>query len=387
MRRVALPERADWKEKAEKVGFTYHHADDRPYWDEGVAYAFTLGQIEQDIETAVVALEDMCLEFVERAVRDEAILSRLAIPELAWDMIAASWQRGDRNLYGRYDFAYDGASKPKLLEYNADTPTALFETGYFQWVWLEDMLASGKLPAGSDQFNSLHDKLVAGLKNMKGGMPYFLHLTCLAGVEDDLGTIGYLAECAAQAKLPHHIIMIEEIGQQGNGVFVDENGKPIDTLFKLYPWEWLLQDEFGKSIAKSKTQMIEPAWKMLLSNKGLMAFLHEKYPTHPNLLPAFFEDDPRASELQSAHVRKPLLSREGANITLVQGGVTTRTDGPYDSGPAIVQADAHMPSFDGAYPVVGAWIVASEPAGMCIREDDGSITTDKARFIPHYILP
>jgi glutathionylspermidine synthase len=37
-------------------------------------------------------------------------------------------------LYGRFDLAYRGDGPPKLLEYNADTPTALFEAAVVQWI-------------------------------------------------------------------------------------------------------------------------------------------------------------------------------------------------------------------------------------------------------------
>ena len=49
------------------------------------------------------------------------------------NFIAASWKRRDASLYGRFDLRYDGQGPAKLLEYNADTPTSLFETAVFQW--------------------------------------------------------------------------------------------------------------------------------------------------------------------------------------------------------------------------------------------------------------
>lgn len=387
MRRISIRERADWKAKAEAVGFSYHTQEDgSPYWDESACYEFTLRQVEDDIEKAASELENLCLDFVARAVGDEAVLESLGIPDFAWGAIRDSWKRGDRNLYGRFDFAYDGRSPPKLLEYNADTPTALFETGYFQWNWLEEQMAAGVLPRGADQFNSVHERLIEAFRNLRGGEPYFLHLTCMSGPEDDLGTIGYLAECASQAKLPTHIVMIEEIGLSPDGQFVDERDKPIKVLFKLYPWEWMLAEDFGKAVPASDTQFVEPIWKMILSNKGLLPHLHAIAPGHPNLLPAFFEEDPRAADLGPDHIRKPLHSREGANLKLVKAGRTLTTEGPYE-GRAILQSLASLPAHDGRYPVIGAWVVASEPAGMLIREAEGPITTDTARFVPHYIAP
>ena len=88
----------------------------------------------------------------------------------------------------------------------------------------------------------------------------------------------------------------------------------IELAFKLYPWEWMFQDTFGANLSSAPTRWIEPPWKAILSNKGILPLLWEMFPKHPNLLPAYFEDDPKAAMLGSSFVRKPLYSREGANV-------------------------------------------------------------------------
>lgn len=99
----------------------------------------------------------MCRELVARAVADDEILRLLKIPEAFWPFIAQSWQRGDKSLYGRIDLRFDGLGPAKLLEYNADTPTSLFEAAVFQWTWLEQAIERSILPKRADQFNSIHD--------------------------------------------------------------------------------------------------------------------------------------------------------------------------------------------------------------------------------------
>ncbi|MGO8484703.1 glutathionylspermidine synthase family protein, partial [Rhizobium leguminosarum] len=74
---------------------------------------------------------------------DVVDITRLAIAEDLRDVVQRSWQRRDRHLYGRFDLAYDGTGPVKLLEYNADTPTSVFETAYFQFKWLTDQVALG----------------------------------------------------------------------------------------------------------------------------------------------------------------------------------------------------------------------------------------------------
>jgi glutathionylspermidine synthase len=385
MQRIPVAERADWRETAHEHGFDFHSIDNDPYWDESAYYRFSLRQIEEDLEDPTEELENLCFAVVERAVADQEILSRLGIPASYWEYVAQSWHNKERNLYGRLDFSYDGTAPAKLLEYNADTPTTLYESSIFQWVWLEQAMERGLVPAGADQFNSLHERLLAALPQL--GVSGALHITCASDSLEDRGTVEYIEDCARQAGLNTHLLYMEDIGVDNEGRFTDLDDRVITNLFKLYPWEWILQEEFGQHVPASGVRFIEPAWKMILSNKGLMALLWEMFEGHPNLLPCYFEDDPRASALGDDYVRKPLLSREGSNIRVVQGGqVSFENDGPYGAEGHVLQALHPLSQVDGNHAMVGCWLVASQPAGMCVREDRSLVTTDDARFVPHIIL-
>ncbi|MCA3563090.1 MAG: glutathionylspermidine synthase family protein [Methylocystis sp.] len=384
MQRIRLTERPDWRMKAESYGFPFHTIGGEVYWDESIAWRFSLREIEEDLEAPTGELEQLCLAFVAEAIKHPAILTRLGIPEMYWSFVRESWQRGDRNLYGRFDLAYDGKTPAKLLEYNADTPTSLFEASVFQWSWLEDQMAAGGLPAGSDQFNSLHERLVKALRNIRRGQHFLLHLASVADSQEDKATVAYLADCARQAGLETKELPIEQIGIDSGGQFTDGDDVLIRVLFKLYPWEWLFKEAFGRHLPAARTQFIEPPWKALLSTKGLMPMLWEMAPNHKNLLASYFADDPRCASLGD-RVEKPLHSREGANIRVIRAGAETQsTPGDY-GGPAIVQALAPTAEFPGGHAIIGSWVVASEPAGIGIREDAGLITRDTARFVPHFI--
>ena len=385
MQRVPVAPRDDWKDTAVEHGFDFHSIDGDPYWDESAYYQFTLEQIENDLEDPVEELENLCFSVVERAIVDQEILERLAIPETYWGYVADSWRYQEKNFYGRMDFSYGGTGPAKLLEYNADTPTALYESSIFQWVWLEQAMERGLVPDGCDQFNSLHERIVEALSQF--GIDGRFHLACASGSQEDRGTIAYLEDCAKQAGLETTLMEIETIGIDPNGRFTDPTDYIIEWLFKLYPWEWLFAEEFAKNIPNSGTHFIEPAWKTILSNKGLLPLLWEMYKGHPNLLPAYFEGDPAAAELGDTFVRKPLYSREGQNIELQRDGKREMPHpGDYGSEGHIVQAYQPLPEFNGNYPMAGCWLVASQPAGMCIREDQTLVTGDDARFIPHVIL-
>ena len=385
MRRIVCPERDDWRVTAEASGFDFHTIDGERYWDERAYYAFTLEEIEQQIETPTGDIDAMCLELVGRAIDDERYLQRLKIPAAFWPLISESWHRDDPSLYGRLDLSFNGNGPAKLLEYNADTPTSIFEAAVFQWSWLEQAIERQIIPARADQFNSIHERLIDAWKKL--GANRHLHLAGMTGNPEDAGTLAYLEDTARQAGLPTTLIDIEEIGLTDDGRFVDLDNRPIELSFKLYPWEWMFHDAFGGELAKAPTRWIEPPWKTILSNKGVLPLLWEMFPGHPNLLPAFFEDDPNAAGLGTSYVRKPLYSREGANVALVSAGVTVmEQQGPYGAEGFVRQALAPLPDFSGQYPVLGSWLIDHAACGLSIREDENPITGNTSRFLPHAIL-
>jgi glutathionylspermidine synthase len=385
VQRIGCDERGDWRAKADAVGFVFHTMDGARYWDERAYYAFTLKEIEEDIEAPTGELDLMCRELVARAVEDERMLKVLCIPERFWTLIAASWKRGDPSLYGRFDLSYDGNGSAKLLEYNADTPTSVFETAVFQWMWLEDAKARAITPNDADQYNSLHERLIEGWKEVAKGA--HVHLAGALDDPEDGGTIAYLEDTARQAGLSTTKLPMENIGRTPQGAFVDQNEKPIELLFKLYPWEWMFREQFGAYLAGSPTRWIEPPWKAVLSNKGILPLLWAMFPRHPNLLPAYFEDDAKAAELGNSYVRKPIYSREGANVTMMVGGQAVDQDeGPYGAEGFVRQAIATLPRFEDNYAAIGSWIAAGKPCGLSVREELSPITKNTSRFLPHAIV-
>lgn len=382
MKKVPIAPRSGWQAFAESVGFQFHTIDNEPYWDESAYYQFSLAQIEDDLETPTEQLHQMALDLVPDILQSEEKLAQLGIPEAFWDAVRYSWDNGEPHLYGRMDFAYDGKGPAKLLELNYDTPTSLYETGFFQWVWLEDQQMRGALPAGADQFNSLQDKLEQAFAELPLPRPFYF--SSVTESQEDKGTVDYLMDIALQAGLDSRYIQLEQLGDI-EGQLVDLEGFPIEGLFKLYPWEFMLQEEFATTLISSNTRFVEPLWKILLSNKGILPLLWQKHQGHPNLLPAFFDDGKQP--LSAGWVRKPLFSREGANIELItQSGERLFQPGPYDDAGYIRQAFAPLPRFGDSYTLIGSWVVGDLAAGIGIREDNSLITKDSSRFLPHIIL-
>ena len=371
MRRCTHNPRPDWQAKVEDVGLTFHTIEGEVYWDESVRYEFTAAEVDI-MEAAANEVHARCIEAAEAVIKHKWY-DRLAIPSAAVPEIEAAWERDDRSIYGRFDFAWDGEGQPKMLEYNADTPTSLLEASVVQWSWLQEVAQE------KDQFNSIHERLIEAWRRHPA---LKIHFAAVAESEEDQQTALYLRDTCQQAGKTTESITIEDIGYDSKmGVFVDMNERTIEALFKLYPWEWLWSESFAEHLPGRCQRFVEPVWKMLLSNKGLLPILWEMFPDHPNLLPAYDSSLPLAGN----YVQKPRLSREGANVLMVAGGrILDQTPGEYGAEGMVYQAIAPARDFDGMHPVLGLWMVDNESAGLGIREESRRITTNASRFVPHW---
>lgn len=377
MERRTLTPRPDWAAKVESLGLVWHSADGQPYWDESACYRLTPAQVAE-LESASAELYRLFVAAGDHILSHD-LLDRFAIPAFCHDAIRKDWEAEPLALnFGRFDLGYDGHGPPKLFEFNCDTPTSLLEAAVVQWNWRDEVFP------GAAQYNRLHDALVAKWHDIapprRDAVLHLAHATDPSG--EDQVTVAYLADTAHEAGIDTFILDINMIGwDAGRRRFVDPRGANIDCLFKLYPWEWLVREPFAPQLIESLPAMfwIEPIWKMIWSNKAILPILWDLFPGHPNLLEARFEP------LPGDHVAKPILAREGANIRIVRSGQTVaESGGDYGGEAMIYQALYPLPGEGNRRPVVGSWIVDGEPVGIGIRED-GAITGNAARFIPHIV--
>lgn len=410
MKRVFVNPRPDWQERLDKIGFYYHSVDGN-YWQENACYVFNLAQIET-IETATQELHEMYLHACRKIVQT-GDYQRLGLTDLQAKLIEKSWQNKEPTLYGRFDFCYDGINPPKLYEYNADTPTSLFEASVAQWYWLKEQQPQ-ILPSNADQFNSIHERLLIEWRNIANHYSqahsfdktiaeklgtfsptlaehlydFTLHFSAVSNHLEDFTTCRYLQDTAIQAGLTTEFIDIADIGWDNERLaFVDIHNQKIQQLFKLYPWEFLTQESFAHHLPIATTNWLEPAWKLLLSNKAMLVILWEMFPNHPNLLPCYFDKE----KIGKNWVKKPIFSREGANICLQHDNKQLQTSGDYGSEGFVYQTCQPLPKFvnhqgQDVFTLVGSWIIGNCSAGIGIREDYNLITQDTSLFVPHLFI-
>jgi glutathionylspermidine synthase len=372
MKRIEIGPRRDWREKVEAVGLVFHTIDGATYWDESAYYSFSAREVDE-LETATNELAGMYRQAVAQAI-ERKMLPACGIPEWLVPQVEETWERQAPSLYGRFDLAYDGRGPVKLIEFNADTPTSLLEASVVQWEWHRDTRI------GRDQWNSIHERFIAQWERLR---PYLAHFTCVFDSAEDYMTMTYVRDLALQAGITTAEIPVEKLGWCRNRrKFVGEFDESINSIFKLYPWDWMMHDEFGPKTKEVKVDWIEPAWKLLASSKALLALLWELFPAHPNLLPCHI-GEPRGLK---SYARKPFYSREGANVQLVrEGEVLDETAGKYANQGMVFQQLYEVPNFGGGYPMLGSWLVNGESAGLGVRESERRVTDNGSRFVPHVI--
>ncbi len=381
MRQISVPKVENWQNVVEAQGFDFHSLHGIPYWVEDRAYVFTPDEVAK-IHHCTDQLYEMCLQLVDNVIANDLFME-LRISDEWVPLIRKSWEQRDVSIYGRFDYAYSSDGSLKLLEFNADTPTMLMESAVIQYYWMKRYKPF--LLGHVDQFNSIHENLIRAwtvYKNRLGDSAHEkVYFCCMKDYIEDLKNVEYICDCARHAGLSVELIYIEDIGWDGHQ-FVDLQGQPIRNLFKLYPWEMMTMDDFGKNLlSHDGLQIVEPAWKMILSNKGILPLLWDMYPDHPNLLPASFDE----GVIPRPFVRKPLLSREGANVTIALKDEIVSSEGRYGNGDFIYQAFAPLSKFGSGYAMLGSWIAGGRSCGIGIRESSSLITDNVSRFVPHFI--
>lgn len=378
------------KEYLESIGFSWHTDKDGSNYLEDEIICISENEANAFYE-ASNELYDMFVAAAQKVI-DGNRFDELDIPFNLIDAIKMSWENDVHwHLYSRFDFAGGLDKKPiKLLEFNADTPTTLFETAILQWALLRqnDMNESS-------QFNSLYESLMDNFKRLitlddsvDSFDEYYegwkiLFSSIAANSEDEL-TTRLLEHIAKEAGFNTNFSFIDEIEFSPEGIF--KEGINYEYLFKLIPWENIAIEEgelamlLTQIIKNQKAIILNPAYTLLFQSKGILKILWELYPNHPLLLET--SDKPLKGK---KCVKKPMFGREGANVSILDenGDVIQENGGEYSNNKFIYQEFTELNSKDENYYQAGVFF-AYEACGLGFRK--GSFIMDNfAKFVAHYI--
>lgn len=391
MKRLRVKPRENYEERLTEVGFNYYNLksdDDTDYWQESVMYGFSEREIDF-IQESTQELHNMAIDMVSRIVKSGDYPEYFELNDIAKELIEQSWRNGDPCMYGRFDLAYNGKDL-KMLEYNGDTPTSLLEGSVAQWDHIQE--APGIPDELRDQYNLIDETLVEGwARNFKNAQVHFA-ASNEAGFEDWGNTV-YMMDAALRAGVKVKDISMQDIGLDNNGRFLDLDNVEMRNVFKLYPWEYMVKEQFAESLKTSTTRWIEPAWKMLLSNKAMLVDMWKYNPNHPLLLETYASNE----GLTGRYAKKAIHGREGANVyqTMLAAGQKvyenlgqgSKVVDDYDKWGYVYQEWFELKDHAGNKPIIGSWVIDNKACGMSVREDTNLITGDNAHFASHIMVP
>ncbi len=378
----------------EQLGFVWHtDSDETPYVADTLVEV-TPAEAEAYYE-AGNELYDMYVAAGEHVVANN-LFHEIGIPFNLVELIKESWENEVHwHLYGRFDLAGGIDGKPiKLLEFNADTPTALFETAIVQWAILKkngmDEMA---------QFNGVYDALLENFKRLvtlEESVESFHEryegwrflFTSVRGNAEEENTVRLLQYIADEAGYETEFAYIDEIEFDGEeGIFYD--GIHYELWFKLIPWEDIALEEpdlamlLTQIVQNQKAIIFNPAYTLIFQSKALLKILWDLYPGHPLLLESSFE--PLAGRTQ---VRKPFFGREGGNVAILESDGTPLVEmpGEYDAFPSVYQEYVELPmDAQGAKYQAGLFF-AYESCGLGYRKG-GEVMDNLSKFVGHVIAP
>lgn len=379
-------------DKLEELGFTWHTDSDGTHYVSDELLLISDAEAKAYYEAANT-LYDMYVEAAEYVI-DNDLFFELGIPFNLIDPIKTSWENDVHwHIYGRFDLAGGIDGMPiKLIEFNADTPTGLYESAVLQWALLKH---NGLDEAR--QFNSIYDAIARNFRRLvtlfddpddfeKLYDGWKILFSSVEGNDEEEVTTKLLRQIATDAGFATGFEFLQNVRFDEEGIY-DAQNNPYEYWFKLYPWEDIGTDEpelamlLGSIMQNQKAIILNPAYTLLFQSKGMLKILYDLFPDSPYLLETAFE--PLTGKKQ---VEKRMFGREGANTRILDanGNVLTETEGPYGNYRPIYQAYTEFPKDRSGNRYQAGIFFAYEACGLGFRRG-GEILDNMSKFVGHML--
>jgi len=376
----------------EEFGFGWHTDNDESKYIANELVVVTDAEAEAYYE-AVNELYDMYAAAAQHVI-DNNLFFDLGIPFNLIEAIKKSWENDVHwHLYGRFDLSGGINGTPiKLIEFNADTPTSLFETAILQWALLkhngmdEERQFNNIYEAFSDNFRrlvTLFDDPSDFEKHYDGWKILF---SSISGNIEEEQTVRLLQQMAIDAGFETSFEPLGGVKFDDEGIY-DRAEEPYEYWFKLYPWEDIaieepeLATQLTTIMTNQKAIILNPAYTLLFQSKGMMKILCDLFPDSPYLLKTSFEPLKGV-----AHVEKRMFGREGANVRIMDasGAVIEANDGPYGNFKPIYQEYVEVPQDSQGNCYQAGVFFAYEACGLGFRRG-GKILGNMSKFVGHVL--
>ncbi|MDD5156651.1 glutathionylspermidine synthase family protein [Sulfurimonas sp.] len=377
----------------EELGFAWHTDEDGSRYVSDEIIKISQNEAEAYYE-AINEIYDMYAEAAQHVI-DNNLFFELGIPFNLIDAIKKSWENDVHwHIYGRFDVAGGMDGKPiKLIEFNADTPTALFETALLQWALLKyNSMDEDK------QFNNVYDAIGENFKRLitlfddielfnERYDGWKILFSSVRGNEEEETTTRLLQQIATDAGFNTGFEYLQDVKFDENGIF-DRDNNQYEYWFKLYPWEDIAIDEpelatmLTNIMNNQQAIILNPAYTLLFQSKGMLKILCDLFPDSPYLLKTSFEPLKGIK-----YVEKSVFGREGANVKIVDrdGAVLEENDGPYGNYKKVYQEYVEFNRDEKGAKYQAGVFFAYEACGVSFRKGS-EIMNNMSKFVGHAIV-
>jgi glutathionylspermidine synthase len=375
----------------QKIGFYWYQTPETPPYiaDELIVISPEEGDAYY---RAAAELYDLFIEAAQHVI-DHRLYDQLDIPPSLIEMIEKTWDDDAHfHLIGRFDLAGGLDGQPiKLIEFNADTPSLIFEVALIQWL----LLRHNELDE-ERQFNRLYETLKESFLKTKSRHRNFGKVdspipcalfSCFNLGKEDENTTRLLEEIAYEAGFITSFEYIDDVFFSDEKGIISPEGESFDYWYKLVPYELMTVEEphlveiLTNIIRRQQAVLLNPPYALLFQSKGILKVLWELFPDHPLLLETAREPSPGKS-----WVEKKTFGREGANIRILDhtGQELAGTPGDYDRYRAVYQKFAELPrDSEGRLYQAGVFF-SCEPCGLGFRRERG-IIRNFSQFVGHIV--
>jgi glutathionylspermidine synthase len=380
-------------EYLENIGFTWHTDIDKSSYISNEIINISQEEASAYYDAANELYEMYCE--AGQYVIDNNLFHELDIPFNLVELVKKSWQDDVHwHLYGRFDLAGGiNGQNIKLIEFNADTPTSLYETAIIQWA----MLKQNNFEE-SKQFNSLYEAIGDNFKRLitlnddinsfdehYNKLKWKILFSSVKGNDEEEHTVKLLQHIASEIGYKTDFAYIDDVEFSDDGISKDD--ELYEFWFKLIPWEDIAIQEgelavrLTDIINHQKAIILNPAYTLMFQSKGIMKVLYEMYPNHPLLLKT--SNEPLQNIKQ---VEKMCFGREGENIAIINddNSLDIKTDGEYENGKAIYQEYVEFPKDNSDNYYQAGVFYAYEACALGFRKG-GKILDNMSKFVGHKV--
>ncbi|MDO9305165.1 MAG: glutathionylspermidine synthase family protein [Sulfuricurvum sp.] len=376
----------------DEIGFAWHTDSDESKYVADELVIVSDHEAEAYYE-CVNELYDMYATAAQHVI-DNNLFFDLGIPFNLIEAIKKSWDNDVHwHLYGRFDLAGGIDGKPiKLIEFNADTPTSLFETAILQWAILKHNNMDEER-----QFNNIYEAISENFRRLvtlfddpsefeKHYDGWKILFSSVSGNTEEEQTVRLLQQMAIDTGFETGFEPLGGVKFDEEGIY-DSNDIPYEYWFKLFPWEDIAIDENELAVLlttimnNQKAIILNPAYTLLFQSKGMLKILCDLFPESPYLLKTSYEP------LQGLQcVEKRMFGREGANVKILDasGNVLEANDGPYGNFKPIYQEYVEFPKDIKGNSYQAGVFFAYEACGLGFRRG-GKILNNMSKFVGHIL--